>query len=231
MEIVDFVFSPFAAASAILEEFDKMDGTLVVEIGEQVTSYVLYYGGIVRSSGILPIGGFNISNDLSIGLGISLDEAEKIKIENGTGNYSASLIEGRGGGISNDETLSQISLRNVEEIVLPRCEELFALIKSDVVHDPSFERMNGNIVLSGGGSKLIGIESVAEGVFGLRVLTGRMPDVVVLNELVADESWNVCIGLLHRGGEILAEGNEEKRGTKDYFNWVVEGFKRVTNTF
>jgi cell division protein FtsA len=165
---------------------------------------------------VIPVGGFNISNDLAIGLKISLEKAEKLKMENCTENLSPSLMD-----------KSEV----VEEIIQPRCEELFNLIKNDAGHDPSFEKITGNIVLSGGGSKLRGIDSIAETVFGSRVHCGRLPDLVGLSELVDDESWNVSIGLLQRGGEMLVERFEEKRGTKDYFSWVVEGFKKVANTF
>ncbi len=214
IEIIDFVFSPFAAANSLLGEFDKREGALVIDIGGEVTSYALYYEGVVRSSGVIPVGGFNISNDLAIGLKISLEKAEKLKMEK-----------------SIDDSFYTFGLEKVEEIIQPRCEELFNLIKNDAGHDPSFEMITGNIVLSGGGSKLRGIDSVAETVFGSRVHCGRLPDLVGLSELVDDESWNVSIGLLQRGGEMLVERFEEKRGTKDYFSWVVEGFKKVANTF
>jgi cell division protein FtsA len=232
IEIIDVVFSPFAVAGAILKEFDKMEGALVIDIGGEVTSYALYHGGVVRSSGTLPVGGFNISNDLSIGLGIPLEKAEKLKIENGTVSLSASSMEEeKSVEISVDGTPSQISLKKIEEIVMPRCEELFTLIKNDVMHDPSFNLMEGNIVLSGGGSKSTGVEGAVEKVFGPHMLSERQPYVVGLSELVADESWNVGIGLLKRGEEILAEHFEEKRDAKGYFNWVVEGFKKVASTF
>ncbi|MCD6378922.1 cell division protein FtsA, partial [bacterium] len=232
IEIIDFVFSPFAAAGAILKGFDKMEGALIIDLGGEVTSYALYHAGVVRSSGILPVGGFNISNDLSIGLEIPFERAEKLKIENGVVNLPVSSPEKDNSvGISIDSTFPQIGFEKIEEIVLPRCEEIFTLIKNDVMHDPSFNLMEGNIVLSGGGSKLKGIEGTVENVFGSGVLSERQPDVVGLSELVADESWNVSIGLLKRGEEILAEHFEEKKGTKDYFNWVVEGFKKVANTF
>ena len=232
IEIIDFVFSPFAAADSLLGEFDKREGALVIDIGGEVTSYALYYEGVVRSSGVLPVGGFNFSNDLAIGLDISLERAEKLKVENCTENLSPSLIDkSEVVEISIDDSFYPFGLKKVEEIIGPRCEELFNLIKNDTGHDPSFEMMTGNIVLSGGGSKLRGIEGMAQTVFGSRVHCGRLPNLVGLSELVADESWNVSIGLLQHGGKMLMERFEEKKGTKDYFSWVVEGFKKVANTF
>jgi len=153
-------------------------------------------------------------------------------MENCTENFSPSLMDkSEVVEKSIDDYFYPFGLQKVEEIIQPRCEELFNLIRNDAGHDPSFEKITGNIVLSGGGSKLRGIDSVAETVFGSRVHCGRLPDLVGLSELVDDESWNVSIGLLQRGGEMLVERFEEKRGTKDYFNWVVEGFKKVANTF
>ncbi|MDZ7859671.1 MAG: cell division protein FtsA [Candidatus Krumholzibacteriota bacterium] len=232
IEIIDMIFSPFAAANSVLKEYDKVEGAFVIDIGGETTTYVLYHGGVVRSSGVIPVGGFNISNDLAIGLGIPIEKAEEIKLENCDASLSPSdshrsdKFEILVGGDS-----FTIGMDKIAEIVRPRCEELFTLVKNDVELDPCFKKIKGNILLTGGGSKLKGIESAAENVFGYRVLKGYIPDITGLSELVADQSWNVSLGLLQRGSEILEENYEEKKSRRNYFNLVIDSLKKVGNPF
>ena len=79
--MVDLVFEPVATAKAVLTEEERDSGSMLVDMGGGVTSYALYHGGCVRSSGIIAAGGTNITNDLAIGLRTPASTAEVLKKE------------------------------------------------------------------------------------------------------------------------------------------------------
>lgn len=230
IELIDLTFAPFAAARVVLSKEEIESGSVLVEIGAEVTSYALYRGGIVRSSGVLPVGGFNVSNDMSIGMGLPFEVAEAFKKEFGverepkdSGNEMG-IVQVTVGGSS-----YSVEREAAWKIAAPRCEELFSLIREDLSHDPYYDRSEVMVFLSGGGSSLKGVRPVTAGVLGT-VSSGAVPvGFTGLSEMMEDESWNVAAGLLRVGKEKLEEGYGS--GEEGYLKWVLQGIKKVVNTF
>jgi cell division protein FtsA len=77
------VFTGLASAESILEEEEKLEGVLLIDIGHSITNFVLYANGQPAVSGTVPLGGHNITRDLAHFMKISTDEAERVKLESG----------------------------------------------------------------------------------------------------------------------------------------------------
>ena len=78
------VFNGLASALAVLTPEQKRQGVLLIDLGAGATEYAFFYGGMLRHSGVLPVGGDHVSNDLACGLRISIDQAEQLKREIGS---------------------------------------------------------------------------------------------------------------------------------------------------
>ena len=80
IDVDGFVFGGLAATIAVLTETEKELGVIAVDIGAGTTDVCIYVDGALSYSSVLPIGARNVTNDLAIGLRISLESAEKIKL-------------------------------------------------------------------------------------------------------------------------------------------------------
>ncbi|MBV9463332.1 MAG: cell division protein FtsA, partial [Verrucomicrobiae bacterium] len=81
LEVGHTVFAGLSSALAVLTPQDKQQGALVLDIGAGVTEYVAYARGTIRCTGVLPVGGKNVTNDLAVALKIPFPQAERVKLE------------------------------------------------------------------------------------------------------------------------------------------------------
>ncbi|HXX54394.1 MAG TPA: cell division protein FtsA, partial [Thermodesulfovibrionales bacterium] len=79
LKVVDIVLEPLASADAVVRQEEKEKGVALVDIGGGTTDIAMFIGGIVRHTAVLALGGNHITNDLSVGLGVPAEEAERIK--------------------------------------------------------------------------------------------------------------------------------------------------------
>ncbi len=234
LEIVNLVFEPLASARAVLSSEEMESGSLVVDMGGGVSSYALFFGGCVRSSGVIAAGGSSMTNDLAIGLRVPVCIAEDIKIRHGVALTSMAGendvievpdMEGQNKG----EVRTQI----LAAIIEPRCEEIFAMIKKAVSSEPFYRMLGGGVVLTGGASGVRGMDTVAEQVFDLPVRIGSPVKLEGLAEMVDDGIWSAGIGLLlNESAGVTAGGSRSRRGSPgDRIGWMMNGLKKIASFF
>jgi cell division protein FtsA len=230
LEIVDMVFDPLAAARAVLTRDEMNMGSLLIDVGGAVTNYALYYGGTVRVSGVVAAGGVNVTNDLAVGLRTPAAVAEDLKLAHGlalaslAGDEETIMVPGAGGRESR-EVRTQI----LAAIIEPRSEEIFTMVKKAVSGDPFYRLLGAGVVLAGGGSRLRGMDGVAEEVFGLPVRIGRPANLMGLSELVDSAEWTTGIGLLLTGRDRMAEHGFD--GPAGRVKWMVNQVRRIAGLF
>jgi cell division protein FtsA len=98
-----------------------------------------------------------------------------------------------------------------------------------VANDPFYSLLGAGIVLSGGGSRLRGMEGVAEEVFDLPVRTGRPSNLMGLSELVDSAEWTTGIGLLLHGRDRIAARCGD--GAFDRVKWMITRLKRIASLY
>ncbi len=230
LEIIDMVFDPFAAARAVLTREETDLGCLLVDVGGGVTSYALYYGGTVRASGVVAAGGANVTNDLAVGLRTSPAVAEQLKLSHGValtslaGEDEEIMVPAAG-----DRSPRSIRTQILAAIIEPRTEEIFTMVKKQVIGEPFYRLLGAGIVLSGGGSRLRGMDRVAEEVFDLPIRTGRAGNLMGLSELVDSAEWTTGIGLLLWGGDALAA--QGFGGPAERVRWMFHRIKQMASLF
>ena len=228
LEIVDLVFEPVATSKAVLTEEEIDCGALLVDVGGGVTSFALFHGGCIRSSGAVPIGGMQVTGDLAIGLRTPASVAEVLKREHGValpelaGDEETVMVPGIGGR-RGQEVRKQI----IAAIIEPRCEEIFTMVKQTVAGDPYYRMLGGGIVLTGGGSKMRGMAELGEQVFDLPVRKAAPGGLDGLAEIVCEEGWSAGVGMLLHGRDGLARSGETRRHLKKMFGRL----KRIASLF
>ena len=215
-------YSSLAASKAVLTLEDKDLGVVLLDMGAGNTNILLYEEDKLSDFWILPVGGDNVTRDLSFGLHAPFSEAERIKKEFGYAlrplvpdpNLKVSLLDSSG------KTRNSVNLGKINEIIELRMREFFSLIK-EVLEKRKYMVSSG-IVLTGGGSLLRGSQELAEEIFQLPVRIG-VPHSVKgeFRDTVSSPLYATAVGLL----EIGFERKEGKRPSRSFFP------KRLTRTF
>lgn len=213
LAVEQVVFSPLASSAAVLGEEERDLGVGVIDIGGGTTDFLVFQGGEVRHTTVLPLGGGHITNDIAAGLRTPPADAEKLKREHGSalaksvsGNERVDVpsVGGR------DSRL--VSRQILAEIVEARVEEIFQLVAKEAARADAQKMLCSGLVLAGGTSNLPGITEVAERVFGVPVRVGAPRNTTGLGELIGGPAWATGVGILHLvgGGALEARDSEEE---------------------
>lgn len=198
LDVSDMIISSIASGAVLLEESEKENGALVLDIGGGTTDYVLYRKGYIVKTGVVPVGGDHITNDLSIGLRVSRQNAEAFKLKDGRAYYQTEDREQKVWLIG-DLTIGdrEYPLAAITKIIEARVSEVFDIIKQQLetaeLYVPS--DIASGVVLTGGSSQLTGIAEAAHRQFGLDARVSEGPQDVA-EELRAPE-YSTALGLLH----------------------------------
>jgi cell division protein FtsA len=197
IEVVDRMASPLAGSYVLLTNDQKLKGCVLANIGAETVSIVVYDEGIPISVKVFPIGSAHITNDIAIGLRISLEEAERVKLGRLTG--------------------SMYPRKKVEDFVAARLAAMFTLVDR---HLRSLNRrgpLPAGIILSGGGSGIGQISDIAKSSLKL---PARVADIQVRPDAkLRDATWAVAYGLGIWGltGDTLAPKRGARAGLSKFF--------------
>tara|TARA_B100001123_G_scaffold12127_1_gene14280 strand:- start:9278 stop:10492 length:1215 start_codon:yes stop_codon:yes gene_type:complete len=224
LQVEDLIVSSLASGKMVTTDEERKAGVLVLDIGSGSTDFVLFKNGYVVYSGVVAVGGDHITNDLSIGLRTNAKLAEMLKVKNGKATLEPKSKNDKVMLIG-DLTIGDrsISRSAVCQIINARMDELFKLIRGDKHIAPLFSnRELASVVLTGGASKLNGIEDLGEKVFGLPVIKGENPSWVASD--LASPDFSTALGLLYFGFSYKDESQftEQRKQTK-----LIRGMKQL----
>ncbi|MBU2577348.1 cell division protein FtsA [Patescibacteria group bacterium] len=215
-DIESLVFAGTAAAEAVLTETEKELGVVLVDIGGGTTNIVVYIEGAPAYTAVLPIGAKNVTNDLAIGLRLSLEGAEKLKISlkrtKSTGPEAVETEKKAEDKNKDDEVdLAKIGIYEeaknvsrktiVEGIIKPRLNEIFGMVASEIKKSGFGGLTPSGIVLTGGGAMTIGAVEICKRSLSLPVRIGISDKVSGLVDDITDPSFSASIGLLIYGSK------------------------------
>jgi len=174
----DAVFSGLCSALAVLPDEQKEVSTLVIDLGAGSTDFVIYSNGIVQTAGSIPVGGEHITNDISIGLTISTQQAEAVKKRDGSA-LTNRLERERTISIPAQQAFSARMIRalTLNTIISARMEETFSFVKEHIDHDCPNISLSGGVLLTGGGAHLTGIRDLGEKIFNVPCSLGKPFDI------------------------------------------------------
>lgn len=197
LEIEDIVFTPYAAAQAVLTQNQKNTGVLMIDIGGGTTGYCVYDRGAVAQSGCVGIGGDHITNDLSLGLRIPIGKAEQLKEKEGSCVLGNSL-PGETVSLKDEHGFAgkEVEREMLNTIIHMRMRETFELLKREIDQQDFYDYLGAGIVLTGGTSELRGIKQLAEEVFGMPVQLCRARNVSGVTSAFENPQFSTAIGLV-----------------------------------
>ncbi|MEN9634951.1 MAG: hypothetical protein RL077_3355 [Verrucomicrobiota bacterium] len=198
LEVRELVLASLASGYMVTNPEERQHGVLAIDVGGGTTDFVLYRDAAPFVTGVLPVGGSHLTNDLSIGLRLTPVQAEKLKLRFGRANVQAKDKAEKvwldGNFAIGDRQFSQLA---IEQITAARVRELLEAVKKKLGNAFSPETCSAGVVLTGGTAKLAGITEVATGVFGVPAHLGEAPRWV--SEHLRDPSYHTALGLLYYG--------------------------------
>ncbi len=232
-----FVIAPYAAARAVAVADELELGVTVVEIGAANTTWAAFEDGRLEAAGAIPVGSGHVTNDIAMLLGVPLKEAERLKTLDGSvlpgigddnDAISASMLGEMGAG-----AMQQLPRSMLDKVIRARMEEILEMTRDALRACPA--RTAGHrLVLTGGGSQLVGLRELAEQIFGAPVRIGQPRQIAGMPQVMETAAFAGVAGLLRAAMEPddlgflpaheAMAGAELETGTGGYFSRVRQWF-------
>jgi cell division protein FtsA len=229
--IDDIALSPLASANAVLTPEEKEVGVVLLDFGAGTVEMAIFYDGALRHTFVLPLGGANITSDVAVGLKVPWADAEGLKISSGCAMIQKvrrdELVELPGVGGRQPRPIRR---QYLSEIIEPRTEEIFGLLRKEILRSGFEEMLGAGVVLTGGGSLLDGLSELGERVFQLPVRRGGPIGVGGLVEVIGSPGYATAVGLAIYGSsmaEVLV-AREEVAGSA---GWLERVKRFLTDIF
>lgn len=215
VDVDSYVFSGLASSLAVLTETEKELGVVLVDIGAGTTDISIYTDGSVSYSSALAIGARHITNDLAIGLRISIESAEKIKLflsqqgkkvlkpEDPLEKKDAKAMDEIDlSSLNLPEELKKISYKTlVDGIIRPRLNEIFTMVGIEIKKSGFAGLIPAGIVVTGGGAQTVGLRDAAKRTLAMPVRVGYPVNIKGIIDEVQGPSFSSVIGLIMYGAK------------------------------
>ncbi len=228
-----FIFDALASASIVATPTEKELGVTLIDIGGGTTSVAIFSEGAPVYSLVVPIGAKNITNDLAIGLRLSIEDAERLKLAltdqpektriNNLAKPKKTVVETEKANEQDDEKeldLEKLGIKTdgkkitkkivIEEIIRPRLEEIFGLIYDELKRNNLLELIPAGAILTGGGAQTASVVDICRRTMALPARIGIPQNVSGLVDDILTPEFATTIGLItysQKNTEQLTGGN------------------------
>jgi cell division protein FtsA len=222
IDVIKMVLSHIATAEAVLMPDEKELGVALVDIGGGTTDIAVYEKGALIFAATIGVGGYNFTNDLAIGTRTPIDKAEKIKRKYGCGtdpNLKDQNIEIPSVG---GKKMRMISVSLLQDILKPRAEEIFDMVKRKIEEEGFENKINAGIVITGGSAYLGGLLEIADDIFAAPVRIGKPHNIGGLIDKVNTPEFSTSVGLIKYGLMDMKDRGMIKNQPVGFFQKIKE---------
>jgi cell division protein FtsA len=206
LDVDDIVMQSLASSEAVLSPEEREQGVGLFDFGGGTTDLAIFRSGTIKHTGVLALGGNNITTDLAMGLRCPIKEAEKIKKRFGSalagpiGKDQTVTVEGMGGAGA-----QKIRRKMIGEILEPRMEEILSLLHMELEENQLMRDIPSGVVLTGGSSLLQYLPELAGQIFGKPARRGFPDGVGGLSDVVSNPMYATAVGLVLYGARNKTE--------------------------
>ena len=195
--ISGLIVEPVGAAEAVLTDAEREEGVIMVDVGGGTTDIAVFYEGSIIHTAVLPIGGYQFTNDIAISFNATYEESERVKLRFASAVPDARTASEEFGieSHSMDEPLI-ITRREIGQLMSERATELMRLMMKKL-DEPHLKGLRiSQMVLTGGGVKLDGFQAIARYIFQGHVRTASPRGAVGLLSEHQDPQFSASVGML-----------------------------------
>jgi cell division protein FtsA len=208
LEVSDMVLEPLASSYAVLDDEEKEVGIALLDVGGGTTDLAVFEERTIRHTAVIGIAGRKVTDDIRKGLGIMIDQAERLKKDHGCAYIPAVLnnerivLPGIGG-----RAPIEIDKQLLAQIIQPRMEEIFEIAALEIKRSGYSKHLAGGVVLTGGGALIRGTSELAREVLGMPVKIG-IPSGFSggLVREIENPAYSTAVGLVYYGLKFKASG-------------------------
>jgi len=229
IDIESQVFAGLASAQSTISDTERELGVVLVDIGAGSTSICVFAEGSLAHSAVLPIGARNITNDLAIGMRVSLASAETIK--KSLGQTPIKVVptdnaEDREKRIARKRKEDELDLTKLglkediraasrktltEGIIRPRLNEIFQMVGRELKKSGYGGATPAGVVLTGGGAETVGIIDACKRTLSLPTRLGVPQGLSGLIDEIEAPAYAASVGLIQ-----FAVSNGAKGGAGNF---------------
>lgn len=197
LSVEDIVLEPIATGEAVLTPAERELGAVLIDLGGGTTDLAIFCDGSVCYSGAVPVAGNHVTRDIAVGMRVTPEEAERLKIASGCTLLSMldpeELIR-----VSSSNQPEPIELPRslLAEIIEPRMREIFDLVRTKIDGSGYQNSITSGGVLTGGASQLPGTAQLAQEVLGFPVRVGQPTKIAGLADAVRSPIYSTGVGLV-----------------------------------
>ena len=232
LEVENVILEQLASSYAVLTEDERDLGVCLVDIGGGTTDVAIFVEGSIEHTGVIPIAGDQVTNDIAMALRTPTQHAEDIKIR-----YACALAQLAGAEERikvpsvGDRPPRDLSRQALAEVVEHRYDELFTLVQAEIRRSGLEDLIPAGIVLTGGTSRMEGAVELAEEIFHMPVRVGYPQSISGLKDILRNPIYSTGVGLLHHGAENFDNYHSSlhtpggiSRLLDNLKNWLQENF-------
>ena len=238
IDIEQMLLQPLASAEAVLNQDEKEQGVVLIDMGSGTTNLAVFSEGSVVHTAVIPIGGSHITNDIAVVMRVPLPIAEELKI--GEGVAISSLVQE--GSICEFVPSDMGRLyRNLDKnqlaaVIQARLEEIFSHVAAELDKIDTDCNMPASIVLTGGTSGLNSISDLASDYLDLPVRIGTINGIYGMSSIVSSPEFSTVVGLCKvayadskyqdkPSGNSNQQKNKAAKGKKQAFGGIRDLFR------
>ena len=197
LEVEALVLEPVASAEAVLTERERYQGVVLVDIGGGTSDLIVFDRGAIELTAILPVGGFQFTNEICVTYGTDYAAAEAAKLEHG---HTDTSIFGAA-----DEIIlpvpgrvrqRRVALQELSQLMRERAVELARMIRLKMTEAGIQDPGSANVVLTGGSSQLPGIDDLFKRQLTPKLRIGGANSSLDVPEALRAPEFATSVGLL-----------------------------------
>lgn len=217
LEVNDLVLQPLASSVSVLTDDEKELGVCLVDIGGGTTDIAVFKQGAIRHTGVIPIAGDQITNDIAVAFRTPTQHAEELKIRHGCALQQLAdpslMVEVTGAEGRDPRQLSQPIL---VEVIEARVKEIYEMVQADLRRSGFEQMIASGVVITGGSSLMKGMVELGEEMLHMPIRLGLPAKVGGLSEVVSNPRYSTGVGLLLMGKQQLERHLQEQIETTSF---------------
>ncbi len=212
LKLDDLVAAPLAAAEAVLVEDERELGALLIDIGARTSDYAIFERGSLVACGGVALGGEHVTRDIAQLFGAPVREAERIKTL-----YGAALVASDDEHklvdfpqLGDESDVVRVSRSELSAVITPRIEEILELVRDRMQAEARTRHGVRRVILTGGGSLLVGARETAERVLSMKARLGRPTFLSGAPDAATSPQFATCAGLIQLAASRTVKRNEAR---------------------
>jgi cell division protein FtsA len=197
LAVEDIVLEQLASSFACLTDDEKELGVCLVDVGGGTTDIAVFSGGAIRHTAVIPIAGDQVTNDIAVSMRTPTQYAEDIKLRHACAlSQLANPDESIEVPSVGERPARRLARQTLAEVVEPRYEELYSLVRDELRRSGFDESIAAGIVMTGGSARMEGAIDLAEEIFHMPVRLGLPQQIKGLGEVLQNPVYSTAVGLL-----------------------------------